>query len=256
MLIIATDWFVLYRNFTTILRSYLPFCKSIEYYFIQYKPDTDPIWVNNVNNHKFVDDFLYLKGNESFIPGILDKTIHAMRLFNLDNYDFFIRTNLSSFFILDKFISFLESLPRKELYCSPALSWSLTEDGKQYYGSGCLIILSMDCAKFLCRDNCILNGRCETYDDIVIGRELWYIGGYKIMDIVHRRDIFDIITTDTNKLQTVIDDIDNDVVYIKVRNENANTTSTDNRLIIDTGIMRLLVKRYYGMDIKQHLQLQ
>jgi hypothetical protein len=53
-------------------------------------------------NTTIEDNTIYINGNESFIPGILHKTIEAMR-YCLENFsvDYFFRTNISSFIHYD-----------------------------------------------------------------------------------------------------------------------------------------------------------
>lgn len=248
MLIIATDIFLLYRHFMKILRAYLPLYKgNLDYYFLFAKPPEDEIWLDTQDDYKIVGDCLYTKGVESFRPGILDKTINGMRAFNLDNYDFFIRTNLSSFFIFDRFLSFVSTLPRKGLYCSPALGWILTEQGEKFYGSGSLIILSIDCAKYLCGEGRRLEGREKDFDDIVIGRELWYEGGYKLIDLPMQYNIFDV--TDEGQIQDVINSIPPDTIYVKVRNDKVNTTQVDKRLTFDTEILKAFLRKFYNLEV-------
>jgi len=253
MLIIATDIFLLYRNLISILRAYLPFYKgNVEYYFLHARPEEDSVWKGTENDYKIIDDCLYIKGQETFRPGILDKTIKGMKIFNLDNYDFFIRTNLSSFFVLDKFLQFLSIMPRRNFYCSQALSWTLTETGEKFYGSGSIIILSSDCAKFLCRDDCVFEGKEKDFDDIVIGRELWYRGGYKLYDLPFTYNIFDI--TETPHIQQAADSVPENTIYIKVRNDKVNTPRVDKRLIFDTEVLRIFLRKYYNLDITPQYQ--
>lgn len=249
MLIIATDIFLLYRNLIEILRSYLPIYKgNIDYYFLHAKPDNDYMWKDTDKDYRIIGDCLYVKGNETFKPGILDKTLKGMRVFNLDKYDFFIRTNISSFYIFDKFLPYISTLPRKRLYCSPALSWVLTEDGQRFYGSGSIIILSIDVAKYLCTEGRILTGREKDFDDIVIGRELWYGGGYKLMDLPFQYNVFDI--TDENQIQKAADDCPSETIYVKVRNDKINTPSIDKRLIFDSVFLNVLLYKHYNRNAK------
>jgi hypothetical protein len=53
---------------------------------------------NNINDTVILDDdILYIKGEESFIPGILDKTIKAIEYCNKKyEYDYIIRSNIST----------------------------------------------------------------------------------------------------------------------------------------------------------------
>ena len=63
------------------------------------------------------DNELVFENTDDFIPGILIKTIRAFKLIN-DKYIYnkILRTNLSSFFIIDKMLKFSYSLPNTSLY--------------------------------------------------------------------------------------------------------------------------------------------
>ena len=53
---------------------------------------------NDISNNYLdtVTNILYIKGIETFIPGILDKTIKAFEYFKEDNYNYIIRSNIST----------------------------------------------------------------------------------------------------------------------------------------------------------------
>jgi hypothetical protein len=86
-------------------------------------------------------DILILDVNETYIPGILQKTLLAFQYIN-DNYEYkhIFRTNLSSFFILDNLLKMHEKLDDKDVYagvvyhvnsiyyCSGAGMWFSTDN--------------------------------------------------------------------------------------------------------------------------------
>ena len=62
---------------------------NITSYFYCYKSDmTIP--------HEIIDDVLYISGKESYIPGILEKTLYALNVFKNDEYDYIVRSNIST----------------------------------------------------------------------------------------------------------------------------------------------------------------
>jgi len=75
-------------NITSKYYVNFPNVKTI-YYTYSNKIKTDYLLQNNI---------LYIKGNETYIPGILDKTIKAFEYFNNEymNYDYIIRSNIST----------------------------------------------------------------------------------------------------------------------------------------------------------------
>jgi len=58
-----------------------------------------------------VDNILNIKGSESYIPGILNKTIKAFKYFapKIDEYDYILRSNISSVINFTKLFEFLET---------------------------------------------------------------------------------------------------------------------------------------------------
>lgn len=62
---------------------------------------------NKYNNKHF--DSKCLNCEETFTPGIFQKTYYALKHYN--DYDIYIRTNLSTFFIFDRMIKYLQNIP-------------------------------------------------------------------------------------------------------------------------------------------------
>jgi len=73
---------------------------NITSYFYCYKSDmTIP--------HEIVDDVLYISGKESYIPGILEKTLYALNVFKNDEYDYIVRSNISTVINYDELFKYL-----------------------------------------------------------------------------------------------------------------------------------------------------
>lgn len=66
---------------------------DIKYYFYSYSNSID-------SDYEIIDDQIFIKGEESFIPGILNKTIKVFQIFK--NYDYIIRLNATSILDLTK----------------------------------------------------------------------------------------------------------------------------------------------------------
>ena len=64
----------------------------------------------NLNNdYELKDDILNIKGKETYIPGILDKTIKAFEYIDKNyNYDYLIRTNISTIVNFDLLTQYLQ----------------------------------------------------------------------------------------------------------------------------------------------------
>jgi hypothetical protein len=84
----------------------------VDVWFVKAKPAR--LWVGDIANDGPLSDTvefdqdamtIYVKGEETYIPGILNKTIEAIRAIGLD-YDFVWRTNLSSVLDFDGLIRY------------------------------------------------------------------------------------------------------------------------------------------------------
>jgi len=88
----------------------------VDVWFVKAKPAR--LWVGDIANDGPLSDTvefdrdamtIYVKGEETYIPGILNKTIGAIRAIGLD-YDFVWRTNLSSVLDFDGLIRYCNSV--------------------------------------------------------------------------------------------------------------------------------------------------
>ena len=74
---------------------------NITSYFYCYKSDMTV-------SHEIIDNVLYIQGKESYIPGILEKTLYALDVFKNDDYDYVVRSNISTvinYYELFKYLS-------------------------------------------------------------------------------------------------------------------------------------------------------
>lgn len=98
------------------------------------------------NPHELRDNTLLIKGEETYIPGILQKTVKALEYFKptLDHYDYIIRSNISTIIQFDKLSDELKINP---VQYGCGLCWGIENVGKttdigNIYSSGTSIILS------------------------------------------------------------------------------------------------------------------
>lgn len=82
-----------------ILRKYLVTTK-IKYYFYCYKENISSDYVID-------DDIIFIKGRETYIPGILNKTLEAIKICKNIDFDYLIRTNISTVVNFDLLESYL-----------------------------------------------------------------------------------------------------------------------------------------------------
>lgn len=110
------------------------------------------------------DDKLILNVKECYIPGILNKTIEAFKLINtMYDYKYIIRTNISSFFILDNLISISNTLKYTNVYAG------VNGDYKGIsYISGAGIWMSKDIVEYIIDNSLSLD--VNIIDDVSIGK--------------------------------------------------------------------------------------
>lgn len=163
------------NEFLKIHRENLYKNECIDFYFITYNE-------NLTEEIMLVDDILFIRGKEDLL-NILDKTIKAMRYFtNIKQYDFIVRTNISTVLNYKLLNNYLNGIPKTNIYAGGLLfnlEWldepfGITEETTKKYKlnslrffQGTCIILSCDVAKFML-DNSEKFIR-EIIDDVSIG---------------------------------------------------------------------------------------
>jgi hypothetical protein len=98
-----------YRDHKEVWRKYMNSHPAIDAYFLEY----------HETKHRVIEDnTLYLKGKESYCPGIRDKTLDCFEYIvnNTPDYDFIVRTNLSSLWNFTTLIDYISSLPTVGVY--------------------------------------------------------------------------------------------------------------------------------------------
>ncbi len=162
VLIIASEDLPVYSELQKIWRSYMhndP--EHIEAYFIKGDPDLSSLCEIN-------GDIIWSRTPESLAPGILNKTILSLEAFLpriQQEFDYILRTNLSSFYVFPRLLNFLKTCPKKNFYCGSDIGPNC------FIGSGCGFLISPDIAELLVqhKDHFINN---TTPDDVAIGEFL------------------------------------------------------------------------------------
>lgn len=122
-------------------------------------------------NYSLNTNILEIKGNETYIPGILDKTLDAIKYFKNDNYDYIVRSNISTIINFNLLNDNLNNI-----FYGGGLLNSLNEQLKNtnitpkpnsMYVSGTAIIFSNECVKLLLSNESLLNK--TLVDDLAIG---------------------------------------------------------------------------------------
>lgn len=105
-LIISSHDNPIYEDFRNLHRIYLKNYRPIlRYFFVEFRSNQDEIVIEE-------DDYIYIKGDESINPGMILKTCKAFEYINNTyNYEFIIRTNLSTVFHIPNLLEYLYIIP-------------------------------------------------------------------------------------------------------------------------------------------------
>jgi hypothetical protein len=137
VLIISDDSNDTYKKNRDVWRLYMKINPNFDCFFLTAKSDIIEPYIEN--------DTLYVPGIESLIPGIIEKTIQAIYFFKDSNYDYILRTNLSSVFNFNSLENILISSPRENFYFGVDIGGGA--------GSGAGIIMSKDVYTLLLNTN-------------------------------------------------------------------------------------------------------
>ena len=205
-------------------RYYSMFSSFVNYFFLECDPHLDTE-VKVVDNH-----YLYVRGHDSIIPGIFDKTLHGLRYIDSNySYDLLIRTNLSTFWDLHRVLEWKENVPRKFPYAGGFLIFN-------DFISGTGIILSPEAVDVLLQPSSMATmGRINSHDDVLITRilqsahiPLQPVKGY------HMQYLIDGDINATSNMEK-----NEPILYYRIRNANRD---------VDVHHFRFLMNSVYGLE--------
>lgn len=140
--------------------------EHFEVYFITGNPDL-------ATPYEIKGNYLITKTEESYKPGIINKSVLSIEalLPRLHEFDYVVRTNLSSFYVFPRLLNFVKTLPKEKCYCGLQMFIDVPKFGTINFISGAGIILSTDMAKLLVDEkNEVLKFNKELPDDLILGR--------------------------------------------------------------------------------------
>jgi hypothetical protein len=136
ILIIASDNLAVYAKLQELWKKQFGSHPKIDCKFVKSHPDLQA-------EYELTDDTIYVKCKEDLHYGITYKSLIAMKALGSE-YDYIIRSNLSSFYIFDRLYEQLLKLPRENCYAG---FMGGHEDIK--FVSGCGFVISKDIVCFL-----------------------------------------------------------------------------------------------------------
>ena len=204
-LIISSDNLECYKHMRNYSRKYLNlYKKQIKYFFIEFKEDLDCDIYEN-------DDIILVKGKEHLTPGVYIKTIKCIKYINENyDYDFLVRTNLSSFWNLNNLLNLKEHLNLNN-FCGGYIIFNS-------FISGTGIILSKDVSI-----NLSINiYETDMNEDVFISALLQYLG-YNLTDLNNNIKNYQMeyLINDIDNINHILPKINNSL-YFRIKNNDRN----------------------------------
>ena len=150
----------------------------------------------------------------------------------LNQYDYVIRTNLSSFWIFDRLNQYLRTQPRNG-FLHAVIPRLLPKYGKGF-PSGAGFILSTDLAQLLINKQQDLN-YADCNDDVEIG--IFFIKNN--VEIIPAKR-YDFVNNSLKKIDKRINHIPKNIYHIRIKNKD--------RIKYDKIIIKKLLKHFYHMN--------
>lgn len=129
----------LYKELKQQWLRYMNINPAVKSYFICMKEDLH-------EEYLVTDDTVFIRGTESFVPGIHVKSCESIKVLldqsEFSDVEYVIRTNISSFWIWDRLIKYLDNVPKTNMILSNFMKTSHTV----VFPWGCGFIMSRDVA--------------------------------------------------------------------------------------------------------------
>lgn len=160
VLITASDDLQVYVENQKIWRAYMHLDpEHVEAYFIKANPNLE-------SKCEVCGDVFWCKTGDVLFPGVMNKTVSALEYFlpRMHEFDYVLRTNLSSFYVFPRLLEFLKQLPRSGCYCGSKVQYN----SELSFVSGSGYILSADVAASVANYSGSLYD-VDNFDDVVMG---------------------------------------------------------------------------------------
>lgn len=234
MLVLASNNNQIYKNCRKVWKKYMNKDPTIKVFFVYGKiQDTDAL-----DDFDPGSDIIFPEIPESY-PVLIKKTIEAMKLIHKNiKYDFFIRTNLSTFWDFNKLHLYLNVLPT--LYCYSGHGPQFENNSNVYFLSGTDTIVSHGMIESITRNEDAVD--FNLIDDVIMGK--FFNGSFGAPMLPSRicffEDIIDV--NQTELIRNRIDEaINNDIDHYRVKNPATNRETLDKYVYIE------LLKKIYGI---------
>lgn len=236
ILILASNNNNIYKNCRKIWKAYMNVDPTIKVCFVYGKLHENDI----LEDFDERSDFIFSDIKEQDFPFVIEKTIRAMQLIDAKlSYDFFIRTNLSTFWDFKKLHLHLNDLPTKNCYSGDGPLPGYNSSG--YYLSGTDTIVTPDMIHSIINNKQLVD--YKAVEDAAMGKYFHGILGSPMLPnrICFFEDIKSI--NEINKIQNrIIDATNNNKNHYRVK------TLYGNREEVDFYIYKQLLLNIYNIS--------
>ena len=153
---------------------------TLDYYFLKYKETLE-----TNSEYEIINNNFYIPGKESVYPGIFNKTCKAFEVLS-PKYDYTLRSNISSVFLIDRLIKWLENIPLQNIYAGYPEPFGNINNPQWAFGAGYLI--SKDVAENIVKNKSIkiftnnqFYDRYTIEDDVFVGNLCLKTLNYKLI---------------------------------------------------------------------------
>lgn len=232
ILVLASNNNQIYKNSRKIWKAYMKSDQSIRVFFVYGKLDVE------LEDYDITSDIIFSNIAESY-PVYIRKTVEAMKIIHSNmTYDFFIRTNLTTFWDFEKLHLHLNELPTKNCYSG---------DGPLgYYLSGTDTIVTpemihaMITNEHLVDFNLVEDGAMGKFFNGILGAPMLPNRICFFEDIISVNEIDKIYKID----ERINDSIKNNKTHYRIKTLNGN------REEIDFFIANYLLQKIYNITLK------
>lgn len=236
LLVLASDNAFLYKQFRKIYKAYANTDPSIKTFMVyagkenSFTPDEH--------------DLVYSDIEENYYPGMITKTVRAMEDIDKQyDYDFMIRTNLSTFWDFELLHKRLDKQPITKCFTGTFRDCVYKGKPSPQYVSGTNLVVSRDLVKTYIKNSVELCS-WDLPEDWALS-QLLINRGYKpkasFPGAIHRLDTYK--TIDEKVIMSEIEKARD------MRHDNFRIKNPVNRDVIDVGIAKILLREYYGKEI-------
>ena len=234
VLIIASDNQPVYLKLQELWRSYMhkdP--QHITAYFI--KGDPNLPYLYDIDH-----DIIWSQVKESIKPGVINKTLVSFEamLPKIREYDYIVRTNLSSFYVFDRLLTYLKDCPREKFYAAHIQGYNAVRLPAEtfYIGSGCGFIVTPDLIELMVAHKQFFMNNKSFWDDQLIGIFL-HNKGIKLVNH-DRLDIYSM-----NQWHHKKNSLPETTFQVRVKNPDSRRTTDD------IAIHKELIKKFYQITL-------